>query len=369
MATARRLYVSAGEPSGDAHAAALVRALKDVAPHVDTDAMGGPGLRAAGARIVEPSDRLGAMGLFEAATALPQHLAALYRVQRRLSSNAYDAAVLIDYPGFHLRVARAARTRDVPVLYYIAPQLWAWGAWRARALRETVRLVASVLPFEAPLLNGLGIPATFVGHPVVDASRPRRDEARDQLGIGEGRPVLALLPGSRPGEISRHWPIFRTAARTLAARHPGLVSVLAAAPGARYRLDDAPLLSASAPVALAAADAALCKSGTATLEAAVAGTPMVIAYALNPATFALARRLVQAPFIGLPNLIAGRRVTEELVQSDATPARLAAALEPLLDRSGPTARRQRDDLASVTTRLGPPGVATRVAALAAELAA
>lgn len=363
------MYVSAGEPSGDAHAADVVRALKDAGPHFDVAGMGGPSLRAAGARIVEPSDRLAAMGVFEAATALPRHLMAFARVRRFLVQHPCDAAILVDYPGFHLRVAHAARARGIPVLYYIPPQLWAWGAWRAGGLREAVRLVACVLPFEPPLFHRLSLPATFVGHPVLDAVRPTRSEARRALGIAGDRPVLALLPGSRPQEIARHWPAFRQAARILTERHPDLISVLAVAPGGRYQLDGDPLICATAPVALAAADAALCKSGTATLDAAVAGTPMTIAYTMHRLTSALARRLVHVPFIGLPNLIAGRRVAAELVQWAVTPAHLADAVESLLDRHGPAARQQREDLAFVVARLGAPGVATRVAALAAELAA
>jgi lipid-A-disaccharide synthase len=363
------VYLSAGEPSGDAHGAAVVRALTHADPQLEVAGMGGPCLRAVGARIVEPADTLAAIGVFEAATALPRHLMALARVKQHLLKHPYDAVILIDYPGFHLRVAQAARARRIPVLYYIPPQLWAWGAWRATRLRQAVRHVACVLPFEPPLFNRLGIPATFVGHPVLDATRPTRSEARRALGIAGDRPVLALLPGSRPVEIARHWPAFRQAAGILARRHPDLVSVLAAAPGARYRLESDPLVCASAAVALAAADAALCKSGTATLEATVAGTPMAIAYAMHRATFAIARRVAHVPFIGLPNLVAGRRVAPELVQAAVTPARLADSVEPLLERDGPAARRQREELTDVAARLGTPGVAARVAALVAELAA
>ena len=369
MDPALRFYLSAGEPSGDAHGGALTRALDRVAPSVAVDAMGGPHLAAAGARIVEPADRLAAFGLAEAVFTLPRHVATLGRVRARLRSGAYAAAALIDYPGFHLRVARAAARRGIPVLYYVPPQLWAWGRGRASILRESVSLVASVLPFEVPFLRDLGIRATFVGHPVTDVVRPSRAEARRHLGIDPGRPVLALLPGSRRAEIRRHWPLFGEAAQVLRSWQPELITVLAAVPGEAYDLGVEPLVVADATHALAAADAALCKSGTATLDAAVAGTPMVVAYRQHPLTFAVARRLISVPFIGLPNLIAGRGVVPEYLQDNATAAHLAAALDHLLDSRAPAARAQRDDLAEVVARLGPRGTSDRVAALLLGLAA
>ncbi|HEX9581341.1 MAG TPA: lipid-A-disaccharide synthase [Gemmatimonadales bacterium] len=368
MNPALALYLSAGEPSGDAHGAALVGALRNAAPAVILEAMGGPAM-AAGARILERADSMAAFGLAEAARSLPAHLFALSRVGRRLRSRTYAAAALIDYPGFHLRVARLAAQHRIPVLYYIPPQLWAWAPGRARTLRESVSLVASVLPFEVPVLNRLGVRATFVGHPVLERTRPSPVEARRRLGIDQNRPVLALLPGSRQSEIRRHWPLFQEAARLLRARRPELALVLGTAPDQVYHLGDEPLVTTDAPHALAAATVALCKSGTATLEAAVAGVPMVIAYRLHPLTFAIARRLVRVPFIGLPNLIAGRSVAPEYLQGGATAKDLALAVDRLLDPASPTARRQREDLAEVVERLGPPGASARVAALLLELVA
>jgi lipid-A-disaccharide synthase len=276
---------------------------------------------------------------------------------------------LIDYPGFHLRLARTAARYGTPVLYYVPPQLWAWAPGRARVLREAVTLVASVLPFEVPFLAGLGVRATYVGHPALDRPRPQRAEARRDLGIEPQRPVLAVLPGSRPPEIRRHWPLFLQSARLLQSRHPDLVVVLGIAPGQAYHLGPDPLITSDAARAIAAADVALCKSGTATLELSIAGTPMVIAYQMHPLTYFAARRLVHTPHIGLPNLIAGRRVAPEYLQENATAPRLAAAVEQLLDPAAPAARGQREDLAGVVHRLGPPGASARVAALLLELAA
>ncbi|HXV86919.1 MAG TPA: lipid-A-disaccharide synthase, partial [Gemmatimonadales bacterium] len=312
MRSGARVFLSAGEPSGEAHGAALVAALRSLEPDTLVDALGTDTLAAAGARLVASAHGLAAFGLVETAAAIPRHVRALGRIRRALQTGEYAAATLIDYPGFHLRVARYATERGIPVLYYVPPQVWAWAPGRARTLRRSVTLVASVLPFEPALLARLNIRSTFVGHPVLEAVRPTRHVARRLLGLTDHRPVIAMLPGSRAGDVDRHWPLFLDTARQLHARMPDVAVVLAAVPAGEYCLGgDIPILVTNAWNALAAADAALCKSGSATLEAAVAGVPMVIAYRLHPATFALARRLVRVPYVGLPNLIAGRMVVPE----------------------------------------------------------
>lgn len=335
------------------------------------EGVGGDAMRAAGARLIAHADRLSAMGLCEAAASLPRHLGLLRRLTHALRTGRYTLAVVVDYPGFHLRVARAAARCGVPVLYYIAPQLWAWGRWRLPLLRAHVRRLAVILPFEQPFFRSRGVPSTFVGHPLLDHEPPpARLRARRQVGMPPEAPLLALFPGRRAAERRRLWPAFRIAARLLRRDLPGLeVAVAAADPGADAAEEGIRSWAGEPAVLAAAADAALCKSGTTTLEAALAGLPHVVAYRLHPVTYAVARGAVTVPHVGLVNLLAGRLVTPELLQAAATPERLARAVLPLLDRDGRPAREQREAFAAVRATLGTPGAGRRVAALALELAA
>lgn len=364
-----RALVSAGEPSGDRHAADVVELLR--AEGTEVAGVGGPRMAAAGAELLAGLDDLSAMGLAEAVGTLPAHLRLLRCLRRRLSDGHYDVAVLVDYPGFHLRVARAAAAAGVPVLYYIAPQLWAWGHWRLSALRACVQRLAVILPFEAPYFAAHGIPTTFVGHPLCDRPPPPdRDAARRLLHVPGAAPLLGLFPGSRAAEVRRLWPVFRDAARWLRGAVPELAVVVAAAPGARYPDAAEVVVWPGDPAVLhAAADAALCKAGTTTLEAALAGLPLVIAYRMHPVTYAAARRAVRVPYVGLVNLLAGRSVAPELLQAAATPAALGRSVLPLLDRESAAARAQRLAFAEVRDAMGPPGAARRVAELIGDVAA
>ena len=227
-----------------------------------------------------------------------------------------------------------------------------------------------ILPFEEKFFRDRGVAATFVGHPLRDRPpSPSRAEARRTLGLDPGRPVLGLFPGSRPQEVKRLWPAFSRAALRILAARPEVQVVVAGTGRAQYPGAGAIRIHRGDPLAVfAAADAGLCKSGTTTLEAALADVPMAIAYRLNPVSFAIAIRVLQVPHVGLVNLIAEREVAPEFLQGAATPAALADAVLPLLDPASAAARRQREGLALVRERLGPPGAAERVAALAAELA-
>jgi lipid-A-disaccharide synthase len=367
----REVLIVAGETSGDVHAAGLATALRRHRPDLALVGVGGQAMEAAGVRLLERTDRLSVMGFAEVLRRVPHHLSLLRALKRRLGGGQVASLVPIDYPGFNMKLAAAARRAGVPVVYYITPQVWAWGAGRLPRLAQLVTKAAVILPFEAELLRAHGIDATFVGHPLLDRARdlPDRATARAGLGLAPNERVLALFPGSRRQEIERHVPDFVAAARRLEEAVPGLRVVVSVAPGivldtARcpYRqVHDASLL------VLRAADAALCKSGTTTLEAAVAGCPLVVAYRTSWWTHAVARRVVRIPHIGLVNVVAGRAVAPEFVQDALAPDAVAEALLPLLDRQDARRQAMVDALDGVRRQLGEPGAADRTAALVASV--
>jgi lipid-A-disaccharide synthase len=371
------ILLSAGEPSGDLHGARLARALKQRWPEASLYGLGGPRMAAEGVELLAEPERLAVMGLVEVVKDLPFFLGLLRRVRRELVRRQTDLVIPIDYPGFNLRLARGARRHGVPVLYYIAPQVWAWHRSRmARLARDADRL-AVVLPFEEALFRAAGARATYVGHPLLDqpAAAPPREVFCRELGLDVARPILAVFPGSRRQEVERHLELFAGAVAEVVRQRPEVQPVVAtgaAVPERLYGGLSHPRTAASRAL-LNHARAALVKSGTTTLEAALEATPLVIAYRVQRGTYWLARRLVEVPHIGLVNLVAERRVAPELVQEAATPARLAAELIPLLDDS-PARAAALAGLAEVRARLGASGAgmpaggaAERVAALAAEL--
>lgn len=366
------ILIVAGETSGDLHAAGVARELVAVGAPFELVGIGGDGMQAAGVRLLEHVRGLAALGLVEVIRHVPRHYALLRQLRRRLNGGGVALLVLVDYPGFNLRLAEAAVAAGVPVLYYITPQIWAWGAARGERLARTVTKAAVILPFEEPLLRSHGVDATFVGHPLLDAamSLPSRADARATLGLTANDRVLALFPGSRPPEIARHLDDFVATAQELQRRIPALRVVVSVAPAVRIdpRRCPFPLVRSASFSVLRAADAALCKSGTTTLEAAVAECPLVVAYRTNVLTYAAARRALKIRHIGLVNVVAGREIAREFVQGALEPSGVAAALQPLLDSGSPERARMIADLREVRSALGSPGAARRVAALAVELA-
>jgi lipid-A-disaccharide synthase len=362
------LLLSAGEASGDLYAARLATALKQRA-EVEIFGMGGPQMRAAGVDLVTDYSEVSVVGITE----ILSHLPSLIRAMRLLVSEAERRkpalAILTDFPGFHLRLARKLKGRGIRNVYYICPQFWAWRPWRVRVVRRRFARAFCIFPFEEKFYGEAGVPVKFVGHPLVGAVHASVNRAtflREQ-NFDPTRPVVAVLPGSRRAELNQHLPILRDAC-ALIHREVQAQFVIAAAhndTATQLREGWAPLLPLRVVEgrtydALASADAAIVSSGTATVETALLDVPMVVVYRLTPLTAFLAKPLVRTPFFSMVNLIAGKRVVSELIQSDFTPARVSEEVLQLLRE--PAARAaMRANLAEVRDRLGPPGAVDRAA--------
>ncbi|PYO45541.1 MAG: lipid-A-disaccharide synthase [Gemmatimonadetes bacterium] len=367
----RKVLFVAGEASGDLHAAGVASALRRIRPDLELIAVGGPRLAEQGVRLIHRDHQLGVMGFLEVLRHVPRHFQLLRTIRQMLDRGELALVVLIDYPGFNMKVAASAKAAGVPVLYYVTPQVWAWGAGRIPKLAQLVTKAAVILPFEEPLLRGHGIDATFVGHPLLDrtVNMPTCQEAREALGLAQNVPVLALFPGSRQQEIDRHIDAFVATTRDLQSKIPHLQVIVSVAPTVALDSDRCPfrLVHSASLSVLRAADAALCKSGTTTLEAAIADCPLVVAYRTGRISFLLAKRLVKVENIGLVNVVAGREVAREFIQDEIVPTEIADTLLDLLDKTSPRRQDVLAGLAEVRAKLGTPGAAGRVARMASAL--
>jgi lipid-A-disaccharide synthase len=377
MNNPRTVLIVAGEASGDLHGAHLVREMKAIDPSLSFCGVGGRNLEAEGVRLVARSSEMAVVGLTEVFSKLRFIAGVYFRLRGMLRAGKPDLVILIDYPDFNLRLASEAKHAGVPVFYYISPQVWAWRRNRIHRIRQVVDRMAVILPFEKEVYAEMGVDVDFVGHPLLDAvNRSRsRTEALAAFGLRDARPIVALLPGSREKEVTSLLPEMAGAAGILVRDFPGTQFVLPLAETVDPALVQDILRGHAAPVtvlpgqmydAVGISDAAMVASGTATLETALLGTPMVIAYRISPLTAAVGRRVIRVKHIGLVNLIAGKTLVPELVQDDANAARLAAEVKAIL------ADRQRSDvmrseLAAIRRKLGEPGAARRAAELAVDL--
>jgi lipid-A-disaccharide synthase len=364
------LLLSAGEASGDMYAARLATALQQRAD-VKIFGMGGPQMRAAGVDIVTDYSEVSVVGITE----ILRHLPSLIRAMRHLVAEAERRrpalAILTDFPGFHLRLARKLKARNIRNAYYICPQFWAWRPWRVRVVRRRFAQALCIFPFEEKFYGDAGVPVKFIGHPLVGSvhATMNRPDFCAELGLNPERPLVAVLPGSRIAEIRQHLPIIRDGCLR-ALKLTGAQFVLAAAPGAaalpELSVPEMKVIENRTYDALAAADAAIVSSGTATVEAALLDTPMVVIYRVTPLTAMLAKPLVRTSFFSMVNLIAGKRVVPELIQNDFTPDRVAGEVVNLLLE--PAARdKLRAGLAEVRQHLGTPGAVNRAADAILEL--
>ena len=369
-----RILISAGEASGDRLGAGLARAILARRPDAEIMGMGGDEMAAEGVRIVQGASEVAVMGLFEVVKHLPTIRRAMTRLDEAIASERPDILVPIDFPDFNLRLAGRARRHGVPVVYFVSPQVWAWRRGRVRRIGRLVRRVLVVFPFEREIYERAGVPVTFVGHPVVERFEDGRNRASvvRAAGLDPEREVVALLPGSRRAEIDRILGRLLDAAQILRAARPGTQFVLPRAstlppgtlsePLSRSGLEDAVVSDpALYPAILTACTAGAVTSGTASLEAAVAGLPMVVVYTTHPLTYLLGRMLIRVDHVAMPNLIAGRRLVPELVQREFTPERVADLLGGMLD-SGERRAAIRDGLDDVRRSLGGPGSYDRAAA-------
>ena len=362
------LLLSAGEASGDMYAAQLATAL-----HARLDAqifgMGGPLMQAAGVEIITNYEEVSVVGITEILKHLPSLVKAMDRIVAEAGKRKPALAILTDFPGFHLRLARKLQPKGIRSVYYICPQFWAWRPWRAKLIRRRFVKALCIFPFEKDFFSDAGIRTQFIGHPLVGTVSATKDRRQfcEAHALVSARPVVTVLPGSRSAELEHHLPVLQEACARIYAKMP-VQFVLAAA-----HLKDVSLLKTGWPHALrpcvvegetynalAAADASIVSSGTATVEAALLDAPMVVVYRVSPLTAALAKPLVRTPYFAMVNLIAEKKVVPELVQNDFTPDRVAAEILRLLQ--DPNARStMRTGLAEVRKRLGPPGAAERAA--------
>lgn len=370
------ILISAGEASSDMYAARLVTAL-----HARTGArffgMGGPRMAEAGVELIADYHEVAVVGIAEVLHKVP----AVVSVQQRLATAAVKReaalAILVDSPGTHLGVARRLKKKGIPVGYFIGPQVWAWRAGRVRVVKRLVKRMVVIFPFEEKIYRDAGVPADFVGHPLVDVVKPamNRAEFAARYGLDAERPIVTILPGSRKSEIAQNYPRILEACALLARNlGGGLQFVHAVAPKLEDRLftrhsypgAEPKLVAGATYDALAAADCAIVASGTATVEAALLGTPMVVVYRVTPVTAAILRRMIRTPFIGMVNLIAGRAVVPELIQDDFTPRKVETEVRRLLE-SGAAREEVKEALAGVRARLGPGGAIDRTADIFASM--
>jgi lipid-A-disaccharide synthase len=364
------VLVSAGETSGDRLGAALLRELSLRRADLSFFGMGGPEMGKAGLERVADAADVAVVGLVEVLAKLP----AVWRTSRRLREAARDrgaaAAILIDFPDFHFRLGKRLARMGIPVIYYVSPQVWAWRAGRVAVMKTFVRRMITLFPFETAIYRNAGIDAVCAGHPLADEVDARLAHGRAERSPS-GRKRIVLMPGSRAGEVRRHWPVLREAASRLAADR-GAELFVVPAPG----IDDT-LLSGAAQAGiqihrgnpeplLASCDLLIVSSGTSTLQGALCGAPMVVVYKTSPLTMALARRLVKTPHIALANIVAGDRVAPELVQEEATAERVYREGARLLDSPEISADVRRR-WAEIREKLGPRQAAARAAQAVLEV--
>ena len=372
-----KILISAGEASGDIHAAAVTAALKRIDSTTEVFGMGGDELRAAGGEVLFDIKDHGVMGFVEVIKKLPDLFKLRREFARVMDERKPDCLVVVDYPGFNMKLAKLAHDKGIPVVSYIAPSAWAWNKGRAKNVAKIVDKVACIFPFEYDVYKEAGAPVEFVGHPLVDIVHPTMERAEAEAWVGKvpGCPLVLLMPGSRLMEIERMLDVILEGAKLLKKQMPEVQFAMPRAGTIPIEMLQGKIKASGLDVKIteghnydlfSVADLALATSGTVTLEAAMCGLPSVILYRTSAITAFIARRVINIPNIGLPNIVAGRQILPELLQEELTPAKLAATAVELF---APERRPQLEaNLAYMKERLGEPGAVNRVAQLILRIA-
>lgn len=372
-----RILISAGEASGDIHAAAVTAAIKKIDSSAEVFGMGGDALRNAGGEVLFDIKDHGVMGFVEVLKKLPDLFKLRDDFEKVMDERKPDCLITVDYPGFNMKLAKLAHDKGIPVVSYIAPSAWAWHKSRAKKVAKIVDKVACIFPFEYDVYKEAGAPVEFVGHPLVDIVKPKmsQEEAMAFAGKEEGKKLILLMPGSRLMEIEKMLPTLLEAAKLIKKQLPEVSFVMPRAGTIPISLLEEKIKASGLEVKItegnnydlfSVADLALATSGTVTLEAALCGLGSVIVYKTNPVTYFIAKLVVNIPHIGLPNIVAAKTVLPELIQNDFTPANVAQEALALLESERNA--KMKEDLAYVKERLGKPGAVGRVAELVLKIA-
>ena len=371
------VVVVAGEASADLHGSKLVRALREIREDLRFLGIGGPLMSAEGVELLAECSELSVVGLTEVVSRFPAISTAYFRLKHLLATQKVSLFILIDYPGFNLRIAKVAKKTGVPVLYYIAPQVWAWRQGRVRKIKQRVDRIAVILPFEEKFFRERGIKADYVGHPLLDNTPAIgcSEALETQAGLRGASPIICLAPGSRVQEVKAILPSMVEALKGLIPKYPNLGCIIPLAPGIKEDLVRSLVIHSNLRVsiwkegiysALSLSNAALVTSGTATLETAIMEVPMVVLYKLSPITFWLGKRVVKVNHISLVNLVAGREIVPELIQDAVKPSNIINELLPLLE-GGQKRREMLEGIREVKVKLGGGGASKRVAQMAIEM--
>jgi lipid-A-disaccharide synthase len=373
----KKILLVAGEVSGDLHGSHLVEAIQRIEPEVQFSGVGGEGLERRGMKLLYPAHSLSVVGITEVFVKLRTILKALRGLKRSLEREKPDLVILIDFPEFNLRLAKIAHRRGIPILYYISPQVWAWRPKRIRLIAQLVRKMVVLFPFEVPLYEAAGVDVECVGHPLLDIVKPTlpKEKAYQQFGLDPKQRTIGLLPGSRSHEVERLLPPLLASAHLLQKEIPDLQFVIPLAPGIPKTILSSRMKNISVPVKVVEgftydvmnlSDLLITASGTATLEGAILGKPMIIIYKVSFPSYWIGRALIRVDHIGLVNLVAEKEIAPELIQKDVHPQRIADEALRIL-RDPILSRKMSESMGEVCQKLGKPGAAQRAARIVTSL--
>jgi lipid-A-disaccharide synthase len=373
----KKILLVAGEVSGDLHGSHLVEAIQRIEPEVQFSGVGGEGLERRGVKLLYPAHSLSVVGITEVFVKLRTILKALRGLKRSLQREKPDLVILIDFPEFNLRLAKIAHRRGIPILYYISPQVWAWRPKRIRLIAQLVRKMVVLFPFEVPLYEAAGVDVEWVGHPLLDIVKPTlpKEKAYQQFGLDPKQRTIGLLPGSRSHEVEKLLPPLLASAHLLQKEIPDLQFVIPLAPGIPKTILSSRMKNISVPVKVVEgftydvmnlSDLLITASGTATLEGAILGKPMIIIYKVSFPSYWIGRALIRVDHIGLVNLVAEKEIAPELIQKDVHPQRIADEALRIL-RDPILSRKMSESMGEVCQKLGKPGAAQRAARIVTSL--